>query len=205
MLINFCGWTLSEGSGVFGEPDYLYPPPPRLWPALAELGISLERRYQALSIKQTVNKVVYGGPSNNEQLVVNDYFLQTGPGVLFSLSSRRSYGWHWSEVALAAYRQYETAELRYVFRVDVTNAFTLRTVARIYQMNGKTWPSPFCWSYGTPEYQALLSTPNGRGVAALVIGGYEAGTRFISQICTWADPENQCLQMLFVISNPNSV
>ncbi|KAJ5291871.1 hypothetical protein N7478_001122 [Penicillium angulare] len=190
MLKFFCGWTIDEGDDIFGSPEFMYPPPPRLWPVMVELNLPIDKRYKAVTIKQTVRKVVYGSLKSNEHLVVNDYFLQTGPGVI--LSEQSTFTW----MALSE-------DLRYVFRVDVVNSVTVRTVLRVYEMNDKKWPEPLCWKYGTPEYQALLSTPNARGVAALVIGGFESGTKFISEICTWADPENYCLQMLFVISNPD--
>ncbi|KAJ6088423.1 hypothetical protein N7486_009684 [Penicillium sp. IBT 16267x] len=138
-----------------------------------------------------------GGKTNN------DYLLQTGPGVIFALESKCIDGPHWSDIALATYRFYEAEDLRCVFRVNVNNPVTTAIVRDIYLRNNRRWPDRLrsYWWHGTQEYQAILSTPNARGVAALILGGFERGTRWIPVIITWADTTHAraYLQMLFVI------
>ncbi|KAJ5727177.1 hypothetical protein N7493_004997 [Penicillium malachiteum] len=161
-------------------------------------------RAYKLSGKKKYKMVVI--QKSDRYFLTNDYFLLTGPGVIFSLNCHREDGPHWSEIVSAAYRHYETAgvDLRYVFRVNVVNPITTLLISRLYRENGLAWPDTELvhWDYDTPEYRAILSTPNGRGVAALVIGGLgERGTKYISEIITWASSDGRQFHMLFVISH----
>ena len=172
-----------------------YYPPGNLGSALKWYDLSTERKYTRVTVGQR------GGSS--ESITENEYLLQTGPGVIFALESKRTNGPHWSDIALAAYRLYETEDLRFVFRVNVMNPVTTAIVDEIYFRESRRWPDR-CrsyWMHGTPEYQTILSTPNARGVAALILGGFERRTRWIPVIVTWADTTHAraYLQMLFVI------
>ncbi|KAJ5628202.1 hypothetical protein N7490_010430 [Penicillium lividum] len=175
-----------------------YFPPGNLASALQSHHLPLKRKYTRIVLRQRRRPSKSGGGKTE-----NSYLLQTGPGVIFALESKRIDGPHWSEIALAAYRSYEVKKLRYVFRVNVINPITTAIVREIYAKNHCQWPDRRreCWWHGTPEYQAILSTPNARGVAALVLGGFERGTRYIPVIMTWADTTHAraYLQMLFVI------
>lgn len=196
MLSRNYGWYIWDGDH---PPDprtaSCYYPPSNLESVLKWYGLSTESKYTRVVLgKQRRSSV---GTTENE------YVLQTGPGVIFALESKRTDGPHWSDIALAAYRFYEAEELRFVFRVNVINPVTTAIVDEVYFRNSRRWPdrSRSYWLHGTPEYQAILSTPNARGVAALILGGFERGTLWVPVIVTWADTTHApaYLQMLFVI------
>ncbi|KAJ6013352.1 hypothetical protein N7540_007943 [Penicillium herquei] len=181
-----------DGWGTVIKPR-LARPPLQIEEVVRAYNLSDDRKYKMVVIQKS-----------DDDFLINDYYLMTGPGVIFSLNCHREDGPHWSEIVSAAYRHYETAgvDLRYVFRVNVVNPTTSLLISRLYRANGLAWPDPelMHWRYDTPEYRAILSTPNGRGVAALVIGGFERGTKYISEIITWANSDGQGFHMLFVIS-----
>ncbi|KAJ6109564.1 hypothetical protein N7486_001799 [Penicillium sp. IBT 16267x] len=168
MLYLSYGWYIFDGNS---PPDPLtasrYFPPGNLRPVLKRHGISTKRRYTRVVLRQRRRGSKSGGKTKN------DYLLQTGPGVIFALESKRIDGPHWSDIALAAYRFYEAEELRCVFRVNVNNPVTTAIVRDIYLRNNRRWPDRLrsYWWHGTQEYQAILSTPNARGVVALIFGG----------------------------------
>ncbi|KAJ5729284.1 uncharacterized protein N7483_003792 [Penicillium malachiteum] len=187
LRLYFDGWA------TVTKPE-LVPPPPQIQAVVRAYNLSDDRNYKQVVIQQS-----------HGTFWINDYYLLTGPGVVFSLNCHREDGPHWSEIVSAAYRHYQTTgvDLRYVFRVNVVNPTTLLLISRLYRANGLAWPHSkrVRWKYDTPEYQAILSTPNGRGVAALAIGGFKRGTRYISEIITWTSSSSgHEFHMLFVIS-----
>ncbi|KAJ5663954.1 hypothetical protein N7507_004685 [Penicillium longicatenatum] len=197
MLTLHYGWYIFDGNCPPGtQIPSRYFPPNSLKAVLRWHGISTKRRYTRVTLRQR-RRSKSGGKTKN------DYVLQTGPGVIFALESQRTDGPHWSDIALAAYRTYEAEDLRFVFRVNVINPLTTAIVRDAYLRNSRRWPDRHrsYWWHGSPAYQAIMSTPNARGVAALVLGGYERGTRWIPVIITWADTTHAraYLQMLFVI------
>ena len=167
-------------------------------PVARQFGISTEPIYKTVSLFKLVQ--------DNAESDYSDYIIQVGPGVIVSQLSSRFLGPHWSDVALAVYNQYETAPLKYVFRVDITNEIVERLISEeIYSVQtGLEWPDSIRreWTVGTGEYQALLGSPLGRGVVALVLRGYDRGTKLISSISTFSDEHKVSMHMLFVVSDP---
>ncbi|KAJ5883888.1 uncharacterized protein N7473_010774 [Penicillium subrubescens] len=201
------GWTI-ERVGWKGDPPLstqgwkpaiapLTPLPWSILPVAKQLGISTEPIYKTVSLFKLVKE--------NAESDYSDYIIQVGPGVIVSQLSSRFMGPHWSDVALAVYKQYETAPLKYVFRVDITNEIVERLISEeIYSVKtGLRWPDSVQreWQISTCEYKALLGTPLGRGVVALVLRGYDRGKKLISSISTFSDEQKVSMHMLFVISD----
>lgn len=95
-----------------------------------------------------------------------------------------------SELTQAIYTDsYPIDTLKHVFVIDIANRVTRTLIeTQIYtQENGLSWPDQTLrvWDYGSPEYQALLGTPLGKCVAALVLGAFVRGTRRIARIACW--------------------
>jgi hypothetical protein len=203
------GWTI-ERTGWKGDPPVgdqpqgwnpamapLTPLPWSILPVAKQLGISTEPIYKTVTLFKLVK--------DNAESDYSDYIIQVGPGVIVSQLSSRFMGPHWSDVALAVYKQYETAPLKHVFRVDITNEIVERLISEdIYSVKtALAWPDSIQreWKIGTCEYKALLGTPLGLGVVALVLRGYDRGTKFISSISTFSDDHKVSMHMLFVISD----
>lgn len=203
------GWTI-ERLGWKGDPPSsgrtqgwspamapLTPLPWSILPVAKEFGISTEPIYKTVSLFKLVK--------DDAESDYSDYIIQVGPGVIVSQLSSRFLGPHWSDVALAVYQRYETAPLKYVFRVDITNEVTERLISEeIYSAKtGLSWPDSMRreWKFGSCEYQALLGTPLGRGVVALVLRGWDRGTKLISSISTFSDEHKISMHTLFIISD----
>lgn len=124
----------------------------------------------------------------------NAYYLIIGPGVIFAVDIIREDGPHWSEIALAAYRHYETKELAYVFQFDVVNHVTGEFVKEYLYGIPYSFPriapvDMYLREWGPDldesKYHALLATPNVRGSVALLLGSFVPGTMHIPHIHTW--------------------
>lgn len=198
--IERIGWKGDPPAGTHGWNPATAPLTPLPWsilPVAKQLGISTEPIYKTVSLFKLVK--------DSAESDYSDYIIQVGPGVIVSQLSSRFLGPHWSDVALAVYKQYESAPLKYVFRVDITNEIAERLISdEIYSVKtGLTWPDSVRreWQIGTCEYKALLGTPLGRGVVALVLRGYDRGTKFISSISTFSDEHKVSMHMLFVVSD----
>ena len=194
------GWKVQhDGWTSGGERIRMNPPPRSVCNMAASVGLPIDPCYKDVSVQKRV-QLESGG-----EYYHNEYLMRIGPGVIFSLFSNRMNGPHWSEIALAVYRHYETEELRYVFRVDVVNHAAVDFVTKhLYTLqNDLTWPDyeAKVWEPGSSEYRALLSTPPVRGVAALVLGGYERDTKHIAGVATWVDRKKNLLQMLVVLQS----
>lgn len=198
------GWTVDHGGAWSPEedqtsldPDTAHPSllPRTVWREAKEIGLPNDEVDKTVNLAQ-----LFRNP--NGELHHNEYILQVGPVCIFALLSCRVNGPHWSDIALAVYYHYETEDLRYVFRVDVVNDITRSLVTKnLYSArNGLRWPDIVmrAWRHDIPEYTALWSTPNARGVAGLVLGGF---TKYVPEIVTWADRGRRLLQMLFVIAD----
>ncbi|KAJ5162618.1 uncharacterized protein N7500_004448 [Penicillium coprophilum] len=130
------------------------------------------------------------------------YQHHTGLGAIFVDNITRRTGPYWSQVAQAQYQLDNHIDtLRHVYFLNVQNLFTWPYVEiHLYPRHGLHWfddPEPQCWTYGTREYQELLGTKLGRGVARLVLGAWPRRTHRIDAIHTWTIMGN--LQMRFDI------
>lgn len=163
--------------------------------------LSEEQVYKYIVLKKQAG---HGGEENA-------YYLIIGPGVIFAIDIKRTDGPHWSEIALAAYRQYETEELKFVFQFEVVNYVTVRFITEVL------YNRPDCLVDGTranrnivvwgpdlnePEYHALLATPNIRGSVALLLGGFVRGTMHIPHIITWSGHDSKLNICIFIAPLP---
>lgn len=133
----------------------------------------------------------------------NSYENRVGPGVIFAMSNSRHDNLPWSDIVWAVYQQFGSGDLQYVFRLNVINEITKPLVRdQIYPANGLKWPDETLrdWLPGSDEYAALIGTPNGKGVAALLLSNYrQLGARKIAKITTWAGGKEEHLQILYTI------
>lgn len=175
----------------------LHFPPASVANVVANLGFPSDRSYRRVLLRKATRM-----PDGS--YAWNKYVLVVGPGVIFATLSRRYDGPNWSEIALAVYRHFETESIRYVFRVDVMNGDAEDLVRYHLHEPGSglrfEQGTPRAWSHGTPEYQALLGTVNCRGVAALVLGEFDRGTKKIPEIFIFANPL-QMLQIVIPVTN----
>ncbi|KAJ5385547.1 hypothetical protein N7517_003458 [Penicillium concentricum] len=130
------------------------------------------------------------------------YQHRTGLGAIFVENITRRSGPYWSQVAQAQYQLDNHIDtLRYVYFINVQNLHTWPYVEiQLYPRHGLHWfndHEPQRWAYGTREYQELLGTKLGEGVARLVLGAWPTGTHRIHAIHTWTIVGN--LQMRFDI------
>jgi hypothetical protein len=82
------------------------------------------------------------------------------------------------------------SELNYVFRIEITNADTIKVIQRILGGAFRPWPGvsvPMTNEAGL----AMLGTPNGRGVAWLLATHKEQfGKKTIESVTVWSDSDN---------------
>lgn len=132
---------------------------------------------------------------------------RTAPGTLFIEDVVRASNFRnprVSEISQAVYtRRYDIGSLERIFVVDVMNDQTANFIRyELYsQSNGRSWPDPEerVWEYGTPEYQALLGTPIGKMVAAIVLVAFPRETRRIARIASWQVDMSHVPQLRFDI------
>lgn len=132
---------------------------------------------------------------------------RTGSGTIFIEDVKRASNYpnpHISEIALAIYtKNHDIDSLKRVFVNDIANEKTCEFIKKqLYTRPNKlSWPDPKAriWEHGTPEYQALLGTPIGKMVAAMVLGGFAPGTRRIARIASWQAGSNLMPQLRFDI------
>lgn len=194
------GWFIEqEGSRNgwrFLAPECLQGLPRSIREAAMNVGLPNKQVYRLITVRK-ITTGCDGCPS------MNQYDIMVGPGCIFALVSVRCDGPNWSEIALAVYRHFQTEQLRYVFRVNVVNYEAKETVKQLYPELGLQWPDyePRVWAHGTSEYTTLLGTVNVRGVAALVLGGFDRGTKTIRKVYTWACRGRQLLQIMVPIAD----
>ncbi|CAG8163296.1 unnamed protein product [Penicillium olsonii] len=103
-----------------------------------------------------------------ERFKWSEYVHWVVEGAIIAAAIARYHGPHWSDVALAHYR-HETKPF----------------VKKLYsdgKIRMKNEPAAKFWAYGTDEYQGILGTAIGRGVASIVLGAWPRGTHRIIQI-----------------------
>lgn len=138
--------------------------------------ISLQRNKKWRHVSSYTHCIV------NDAIIANSIFRNDG-------------GPHWSDVALAVYKQ-DTAihTLRCVFMCSVENDETLPLVGKVLYRNyllpgpekRAAIPTIDTWNLHTPEFQQILGTQLGRAVARLVLGAWPVkGPHQITRIHTW--------------------
>ncbi|CAI7594006.1 unnamed protein product [Penicillium glandicola] len=171
-------------------------PPDQIYEEAVELGLSGEKIYRKI--------VLWKSGVSRGQYWVNDYMLQTGPGVIFAMDSFRPDSTYWAQIAQAVYQdEHPIADLKYVFQCNIISPETMLFVQKsIYvASNGLGWPDDrlHVWEENTAEYQALLGTRLAKGVAYLVLGAFPRGKRRIVRIVTWGGRYIPYIQMRFDI------
>lgn len=138
--------------------------------------------------------------------VMNIWRQDTGLGAIFARDILRQHGAHWGEVCQAQYTIDNPIEtLKYVFVINCVNDQTWPYVMDLYYRKKLSYDDPLLpaviWQWDSPEYQEILGTTIGRGVARLVLGSFPRGTRRIDRIQTWV--HNGQLQLRFDIVEVN--
>ncbi|KAK9850295.1 uncharacterized protein MYU51_012167 [Penicillium brevicompactum] len=143
-----------------------------------------------------------------EQFKWSEYVHWVVEGAIIAAAIMRHHGPNWSEVALAHYNDVcpDINTLKYVYVSDIVNKETAPYVKKKLYDNKKFKPKdePVAryWKHGTEEYQRILGTAIGKGVACLVLGAWPRGTHRITQIKSffWS----QSLQLRFDIGEIDS-
>lgn len=133
----------------------------------------------------------------------------TGPGIIIMDEIERAENRRvrppWiSEVAQVLYeKDFAITDLTYVFLNNIVNNETADMINRVYSESlgiSSGTPEPQIWDFESPEYDALLGTPLGKTVGALVLAAFDRGTRRIEQIVTWPNPSSASPCMRFDIT-----
>jgi hypothetical protein len=130
-------------------------PPDQIYEETVELGLSGEKLYRKIVLWKVWKAGILRG-----QYWVNDYTLQTGPGVVFATDSFRPDSAYWAQIVQAVYQdEHPIEDLKYVFQCNIINPETMLFVQKsLYvAMNGLGWPDDRLrvWEENTAEYQAL--------------------------------------------------
>ncbi|KAK4866425.1 hypothetical protein LT330_008357 [Penicillium expansum] len=163
---------------------------------IASTGLSTGNTWHYVYLRQ------YGYWDDGRQEGYTVYQHRTGLGAIFVENITRQFGPYWAQVAQAQYQLDNHIDtLQHVYFINVQNLHTWPYVEfHLYPRHDLHWfddYEPQCWEYGTREYQELLGTKLGRGVARLVLGAWPRGTHRIDNIFTWTFVGN--LQMRFDI------
>ncbi|KAJ5367130.1 hypothetical protein N7541_001071 [Penicillium brevicompactum] len=167
------------------------------------IGFDSELASQGLpSGPNTYRKIRLNGPV--QWGVYNEYVHMTANGVIFAMDITRDSLYHWSDIAVGQYTMdFRIETLRRIYFHHVINEDTHGFMMDLYRstMEGGFSRNPaaerqIVWSLGTPEYQAILGTTFGKGVAALLLTYFPRGTVIVARIVTW---RQQDLHMRFDI------
>ncbi|KAJ5409482.1 uncharacterized protein N7487_003841 [Penicillium crustosum] len=144
--------------------------PPEEVGNIATTGLSMGKNWRYVFLRQ------WGHWDGGRQEGYTVYQHRTGLGAIFVENITRRFGPYWAQVAQAQYQLDNHIDtLQYVYFINVQNVCTWPYVeSRLYPRHGLNWFDdyrPQRWTYGTREYQELLGTKLGRGVARLVLGG----------------------------------
>ncbi|KAJ5899935.1 hypothetical protein N7495_004679 [Penicillium taxi] len=95
-----------------------------------------------------------------------------------------------SEITQAAYSYlYHINTLKYVFFTYVCNEQTLLYLKSLHEDCNRSNEHKV-WERGNKNYWALLGTPLGKVVTALLLGAFPRGTRHVARIITWLSPDD---------------
>jgi hypothetical protein len=183
LVAETIGEERMEADSISTGSNLLRPPPLEVEENLAP-GLALDNVYRRVHFQ----RFAHGQVGWSWNLFIH----RTGPGVLFVENIRRVGGPYWSEVAQAVYSMdHDINTLRYVYFLNVMNHET-RGYAHytLYPRLGRPHlasdHATHILEYGTQEYQELLGTQLGRGVARLVLGAWDRGSHRIERIYIWA-------------------
>ncbi|KAJ6099153.1 hypothetical protein N7467_000688 [Penicillium canescens] len=116
-----------------------------------------------------------------------------GRGIIIGKSIWRKGGQHWNVIAQALYtNDYRIDTLRHVMFTNVINDELAPYIEEVlYPRKGTLWSEAGevpCKKilHGSVEYQELLGTKLGKGVAALILAAFTRGTVRITQIVVWS-------------------
>lgn len=156
-------------------------------------GFDEELRNQDLPYgPDTYRQVRIQGPPNPNPY--NDYMHMTTEGAIFAMDISRDGGPHWCEIAAAQYTMdFRLEGLRHIYFHHVINEDTKRFVVnKIYAplmpegfAHSREADTQLVWALGTPEYQGLMGTTFGKGVAALLLTYFPRGSVIVSRVVTW--------------------
>lgn len=151
---------------------------------LESVGLSMANTWRLLFLRR------YGSWDDDSREGWTAYQHRTAHGAIFAENITRHFGPYWSQIALAQYAyDHHIDTLRHVYVVNIQNLYTWPYVEScLYPRHGLQWYDDDqyqCWEYGTREYQELLGTKLGRGVARLVLSAWPRGTHRIEAIITW--------------------
>ncbi|CAI7631340.1 unnamed protein product [Penicillium glandicola] len=131
------------------------------------------------------------GPNTLE---ANEFEHRVARGVLVAERIYREDGPHWNEVARAQYLlDFNLNTLRHVLFTDIENEETAPYIRHeLYPRHGVLWPQAstvdcMVFEHGSVEYQELLGTKLGKGVACLILSSFPRGTMKITRIVTWSN------------------
>lgn len=167
------------------------------------IGFDSELASQGLpSGPNTYRKIRLNGPV--QWGVYNEYVHMTATGVIFAMDITRDSLYHWSDIAVGQYTMdFRIETLRRIYFHHVINEDTHGFMMDLYRstMEGGFSRNPaaerqIIWSLGTPEYQAIMGTTFGKGVAALLLTYFPRGTVIVARVVTW---RQQDLHMRFDI------
>lgn len=192
-------WEISHDTDILPE-EHLSEPVMNALSLVSNRDIQ-NNKFESTSVEKSFENEM------GQQQVSCEWDGRTGPGTIFIEDVQRASGStnpHISEITQAVYtRNHDIESLKRVFVCDIANTATVDLIKnKLYsQANGLSWPDPNVriWEYGTPEYQALLGTPIGKMVAALVLGAFPRGTRRIVRIASWQVGSSNMPQLRFDI------
>jgi hypothetical protein len=111
---------------------------------------------------------------------------------------------HVSEICLAIYKQdHPVSDLYHIIVENIKNEGTERFIVDVIQPGEEEYN---VYEYNTPMYQALLGTPVGKTVAAMVLGAFPRGTAKIARIHFVVDPwYGQVVHLAFDLEDVENV
>ncbi|KAJ5782577.1 hypothetical protein N7457_004351 [Penicillium paradoxum] len=163
---------------------------------IAGLGLPVEARQMILVNRPNERRTPYNLDSARlgYRKKFNEQNNATAEGYILALDVHREDGPHWSDFVLAQYiLKHKIETLRHVFIGNVVNNDTRDLMFAIFVdalgLPGRQPPieeipegTSITCEFGTPNYQAVLGTTFGKGVAAIIIAGFPNGQYRIARI-----------------------
>lgn len=185
------------GSIVVGAPSHIRT-------NMASLGLPMERDYRDVHMTKLCQNA-------DGIMGRNHYTLVMRHGMLASLDIRRFNGPYWPQVCQAVWRldpANKMEDLKYFYVVDIINKQTEQFLGKYMdEARGYVVPDdqlrPHILDYGTKEYQEVLGTQIGRGVARFILSAFPRGTRRIGRIAVFLH-DGKHIQLRFDFEQSNT-